>query len=99
VSVRVKDYEIVYVIRPDLSEEDRGNKQNRIKGLVVENGGEIVETTDWGKRTLAYEIRHHTEGYYGYMTFRLPSTAVEPVKGRLNIDEELLRYEIVLREA
>jgi len=93
--VRVRDYEIVYVIRPDLSDEDRSAKIDRIRGLITENGGEVGKTEDWGKRVLSYEIRHYAEGFYGLAEFRLPPDAVRTVEDRLNIDEEILRYQIV----
>ena len=91
----MRAYEIVYVIRPDLTDEERTNKVQRIYTLITENGGEIEETDDWGVRTLAYEIRHYAQGHYGLTTFRLSPQAVEPLKERLNIDEEILRYQIV----
>ncbi len=93
----MKEYEIVYVVRPDLSEEERAGKVTRIHGLITENGGEISETSNWGKRTLAYEIRHYSEGHYGLTTFRLPPQSVELLKDRLNIDEEILRFQVVAR--
>jgi small subunit ribosomal protein S6 len=94
----VRDYEIVYVIRPDLSDEDRSAKTERIHSLISENGGEIGKTEDWGKRVLAYEIKHHPEGYYGFAEFSLSPDVVKSVEERLNIDEEILRYQIVVRK-
>ena len=93
----MRDYEIVYVIRPDLTEEDRAAKVERVHSLITDNGGEIGKVEDWGKRVLAYEIRHLTEGYYRLTEFQLPPDAVRTVEGRLNIDEDLLRYQIVAR--
>ena len=93
----MREYEIVYVVKPDLSEEERAGKVARIQSLITENGGEISETNDWGKRTLAYEIRHYSEGHYGLTTFRLPSQSVESLKDRLNIDEDILRFQVVAR--
>ena len=93
----MREYEIVYVIKPDLSDELRAGKVARLHGLITENGGEINETNDWGKRALAYEIRHFAEGYYGLTTFRLPSKSVELVKDRLNLDEDFLRFQVVAR--
>lgn len=95
----MREYEIVYVIRPDLSDDARAAKVERVQSLVTENGGEIGKTEDWGKRVLAYEIRHFTEGYYRLAEFRMPPSAVHVVEGRLNLDEELLRYQIVVRES
>jgi len=93
----LREYEIVYVIRPDLSEEDRSAKIDRIHSLITDNGGELGKVEDWGKRVLAYEIKHNTEGYYGLAEFRLPPSSVRTVEDRLNIDEEILRYQIVSR--
>ena len=95
--LELREYEIVYVILPDLSEEDRSTKIERIHSLISENGGEIGKVEDWGKRVLAYEIKHNTEGYYGLAEFRLPPDSVRTVEDRLNIDEEILRYQIVSR--
>jgi len=94
----VREYEIVYIIRPDLSDEDRSAKVDRIHSLVEDNGGELGKTEDWGKRVLAYEIKHNTDGYYGLAEFRLAPDKVSTVEERLNIDEEILRYQIVSRE-
>jgi len=93
----VRDYEIVYVLRPDLSDEDRSSKVERIHALITENGGELGKTEDWGKRVLAYEIKHCAERYYGLSEFRLPPSAVRTLEDRLNIDEQILRYQIVGR--
>ncbi len=93
----MKEYEIVYVIKPDLSDEDRAAKVARIHNLIAEHNGEIETNDDWGKRILAYEIKHYNEGYYGLTNFRLPPQAVAAVEERLNIDEDLLRYQVVAR--
>ncbi|MBN1859454.1 30S ribosomal protein S6 [Candidatus Bipolaricaulota bacterium] len=91
----MRDYEIVYVLKSDLSEEDRTAKIARIHALITDNGGEIGKTEEWGKRVLAYEIKHNKEGYYGLAEFQLEPSAVEQIKDRLNIDEQILRYQIV----
>ena len=96
--MNVREYEIVYVIRTDLSDDDRSAKIDRIHALITDNGGQLGKIEDWGKRVLAYEIKHNTEGYYGLAEFSLLPNAVATVEERLNIDEEILRYQIVSRE-
>ncbi|MGB2982433.1 MAG: 30S ribosomal protein S6 [Candidatus Bipolaricaulia bacterium] len=93
----MRDYEIVYVIRTDLSDEDRAAKVERIHTLITENGGEIGKMEEWGKRVLAYEIRHCADGFFGMAEFHLPPDGVKTIEDRLNIDEEILRYQIVSR--
>jgi small subunit ribosomal protein S6 len=95
--VNVREYEIVCVVRPDLTDEDRSAKIERVHSLITENGGEIDKAEDWGTRVFAYEINHYTEGYYVLAEFRLPPESVKAVEERLNIDEEILRYQIVSR--
>ena len=95
--LELREYEIVYVIRPDLSDKDRSTKVEKIHSLITENGGELGKVEDWGKRVLAYEIKHNSEGYYGLAEFRLPPSSVKTVEDRLNIDEEILRYQIISR--
>ena len=95
----MREYEIVYIIRPDLSDEDRAAKVERVHALITENNGQLGKVEDWGKRVLAYEIKHHTDGYYGLAEFQLPPENVKTVEERLNIDEEILRYQIVVRSS
>ena len=91
----MREYEIVYVIRPDLSDEDRAAKIERIHSLIAENSGQLGKVEDWGKRVLAYEIKHCTDGYYGLAEFQISPENVNSIGERLNIDEEILRYQIV----
>ena len=94
----MRPYEIVYITRPDLTDEERAGKIERIHSLITENGGEIEKTDNWGKRVMAYEIRHYAEGHYGLTEFQLPPQSVDGMRERLNLDEDILRYQIVQRE-
>jgi small subunit ribosomal protein S6 len=93
----VKEYEIVYIVKPDLSEEEHTGKVERVHNLIVENGGEVDESKDWGKRLLAYEIKRYSEGHYRMTVFRSPPGSLSELEGRLNLDEDILRYQIVAR--
>ena len=93
----MREYEIVYVIRPDLSDEDRAAKIERIHSLITDNGGQLGKVEDWGKRVLAYQIQHCTDGYYGLAEFQLAPDKVQTIAERLNIDEEILRYQTISR--
>ncbi len=93
----MREYEIVYVMRPDLTDEQRSAKVERIQTLITENGGDLIKAEEWGRRVLAYQIRHFTDGVYEFAEFRLPPASVKSIEDRLNIDEELLRYQIVVK--
>ena len=61
-------YEAVYILNPDLSEEQTAALVERFKS-VVEANGTVTEVDEWGKRRLAYPINDLMDGYYVLMTF------------------------------
>jgi small subunit ribosomal protein S6 len=66
----VREYELMYVVRPDLDEEGLRAAVESIQGLVEGQGGEVTTTTPWGKRRLAYEIAGLRDGNYVIVEFR-----------------------------
>lgn len=62
------NYEAVYILNPDLSEEQTAALVERFKS-VVEANGTVSEISEWGKRRLAYPIQDQTDGHYVRMTF------------------------------
>ena len=62
------NYEVVFILNPNLSEEDTAALVTKFKSLVEQNGT-LAEVDEWGKRRLAYPINDLTEGYYVIMTF------------------------------
>jgi len=76
-------YELMLIIKPDSSgEEWRVN----IKDVKV------VKEEIWGKRVLAYPIKHFSEGVYVLLTFEAPPAKVKILEKSLNLDEEVLRF-------
>jgi len=53
----VRKYEILYIIRPDIDEEGKKTLVERFDNVLKENGAEIIESKEWGRRRLAYEIQ------------------------------------------
>ena len=66
----MRDYEDLYILRPDMSEEEYTAAVEKFNALIQANGGEVVKTDIWGKRKLAYEIEKLREGYYVLVTFK-----------------------------
>jgi small subunit ribosomal protein S6 len=95
VASELRDYEVVYIIRPDLDEQRRKEKIERINQLIQERGGQVQNVDEWGTRIMAYEIDDFREGYYVLVNFTLPPSEVSSLEERLRVDDELLRYQIV----
>ena len=91
------DYEIVYIFDTQLPEERIDEKLERYHALVAgENGGEITAVDNWGKRQLAYPIAKRMSGHYVVVQFRSAADALPEFERLLKLDDELLRYLIVV---
>lgn len=88
-------YENLFVVAPTLSEEELKAAIDKVKG-VIENGGGTVDNVDeWGKRRLAYEINHITEGYYILMNFSSNPELPKELDRVLRISDIIIRHLIV----
>ncbi|MDI3548550.1 MAG: small subunit ribosomal protein [Halanaerobiales bacterium] len=94
----VRDYETTFILRPDLEEETREALIERIKNIVTDNNGEIVEVDIWGDRKLAYEINDFRSGYYIVMNFKGEADLVNELERNFKIIDNVLRYLIVRKE-
>ena len=92
-------YESLYVIVPDLNEEDNASVINKFSGIVTANGGEIEKVDEWGKRRLAYMIDYKTEGYYVLMVFNASGEVPAELERNLKNDERIMRYKVTRHHA
>ncbi len=60
----MKKYEIMFIVRPTLSEEDTKKVISNFEKVLTDNGAKVVGTKDMGQRELAYEIKKFKSGYY-----------------------------------
>ncbi|MGM9911190.1 30S ribosomal protein S6 [Lactobacillus porci] len=85
-------YEVTYIIKPDVDEEAKKAIIDKYTKVIADNGGEMVEAKDWGKRRFAYEIEKYREGSYYIMTFTANDAAAVNEFARLSkIDDSVLR--------
>ena len=95
----LRDYEIVYIFAPALEEAAVNEKLERFHSLLTgDNGGEITAMDHWGKRELAYEVEGNTSGYYVVTHLRAAPPQLPEFERILKLDEELLRYLVVINE-
>ncbi len=91
----MRDYELIYIIDNDVTEEGIEELNNKFKALLEELGAEITEITKWGKRRLAYEINKKHEGFYMLYKYKAaPDVALE-LDRILKITDGIIRHIIV----
>ncbi len=94
----MRKYEITYILTPDLSEEAVPGKVEQYQNQVTDQGGQIVNVNNWGKRRFAYEINGKAEGYYVTMRFDSESKVAEELRRVMKNSDEVLRSLVVCAE-
>ncbi len=89
-------YELMYIINPNLSEEETAAIVEKFKTLVEQNGT-LEEVEEMGKRKLAYEINYISEGYYVLMKFTSSPALPAELDRVLGITDGVMRSLITLR--
>ncbi|MEW6492085.1 MAG: 30S ribosomal protein S6 [Cyanobacteriota bacterium] len=87
-----QDYELMYILRPDLGEEQVDQTITKYENLLREHGADPIEIQHRGKRRLAYEIKRQREGIYIQMNYKAPPAHVAPVERAMRISDEVIRY-------
>ena len=92
---RLRDYELVLIISPEVAGEVFDTTIDNINQFITGKGGIISDVEQWGKRKLAYPIRHFAEGNYVLARFKLKPTLTRELEARLDISEEVLRHLLI----
>ncbi len=90
-----RDYEILYIVRPDLDDEQLGQAVKRVDTLIANLGGTSEKTDVWGRRRLAYEVGHLREGHYVLTDFQIEPARVPEMEATLKISDTVFRHLIV----
>jgi len=87
-----RTYEVVFIVNPDTAEEDLNRLSENLQGIVRDQGGTITKAETMGRRRLAYEIDHRTEGIY--MLFEIDGTGAEiaELERRMRVSDDVFRY-------
>jgi len=93
-----RDYELGFILNPEVSEEQNSSILERIQQIVNNNDGQVVRINQWGRRRLAYPIEHQRDGFYVFFDMILTPETVSELDRNLKVTEEVLRHIIVRRD-
>jgi len=85
-------YESAVIINAALDDEQIQGMISRIKDTIVNNGGEIRDLEDWGRKRLAYVVNKSKVGYYAIFRFNAPPSLITKLERFYVLDEQFLRY-------
>jgi small subunit ribosomal protein S6 len=93
----MRKYEVMYIIRPNVDDETKKSVVERFDNVLATNGAEIIESKEWGKRRLAYEINDFRDGYYQLVKIHSNNEAVSEFDRLAKISDDIIRH-IVIKE-
>ena len=89
------NYEIMYIIRPNIEEEAQKALIERFNSILTDNGATIDKVDEMGSRRLAYEINDYRDGYYVVVTFTGGSDAVSEFDRLAKFSEDIIRHMVI----
>ncbi|MGI6452726.1 MAG: 30S ribosomal protein S6 [Syntrophomonadaceae bacterium] len=94
----MRSYEIMHILRPDLTDEEIAESKDRLHKIIEEFGGVFVsEAEGWGKKRLAYSINDYTEGIYSLWNFQGTPETVAELDRVIKLSDKFLRH-IIIRQ-
>jgi small subunit ribosomal protein S6 len=94
----VRDYELVFIVNPEVGDENVQATVDRVHGYIQERGGEVKEVDQWGKRRLAYPIKRQAEGFYIVSQISVEPQELRALEGSLDLAEDVLRHLVTRAE-
>ncbi|MFH1522407.1 MAG: 30S ribosomal protein S6 [Patescibacteria group bacterium] len=94
----VSHYEMLYIISNKFTEEEAKEIDKKVRSIITENNGNITFSESWGKKRLAYQIKHFSHGYYYLFEFDLQRESLAKIDRTLRMSSEILRHQIITKE-
>ncbi|ABK82163.1 30S ribosomal protein S6 [Campylobacter fetus] len=88
----MKHYELLFILKPTLTEDEAKVKVDFIKEVITKNGGEIASVIEMGTRKLAYKIDKYERGTYVVIYFMAPTQLIAELVRNVRITEEIIRF-------
>jgi small subunit ribosomal protein S6 len=88
----MREYEVVFIVHPDLEEQAFNDIVERVTGWVTEEGGSVDKLDVWGKRTMAYPIRKKNDGQYVLVHATMPPEHTVTLERNMRLTEPIMRF-------
>ena len=93
----MRDYEVIFIVHPDLDENALKGVVERVQSWITDSGGSIVKLDQWGKRRMAYSIRKQREGQYMFIEAQFAPSFSAELERNMRFLEPVMRFSIVAK--
>ncbi|MGH9958947.1 MAG: 30S ribosomal protein S6 [Pyrinomonadaceae bacterium] len=87
-----RQYEIVFIVDPGADDDEVNRLTENNKQIIADQGGVVTKSESWGKRPLAYEILHKTEGTFVLMEIEGSGREIGELERRMRVNDRIIRY-------
>ncbi len=91
-------YETMYILRPDIAEEEVSKHIEKYNKTLENNGGKVLDSQMRGKRRLAYPIAKHREGIYVQLSHQGDGQHIAKIEKAMRLSEDVIRYLTIKQE-
>lgn len=88
----MKHYEVLFILKPTLTEDEIKERVDFVKEIITKNGGEVASVIEMGARKLAYTIKKYERGVYFVIYFTAPTSLIEELVRNLRYNEDVIRF-------
>jgi len=85
-------YEVMFIVRPDLSEEDTDKLIVTLQGHAATAGATVLNTEKMGRRRLAYDVKKFSDGQYVLLTLNADGKSVHELERRMRVAEPVIKF-------
>jgi small subunit ribosomal protein S6 len=91
----LREYETLFILRPDLTDEATLQINERLKGVLDREGARLLKCNVWGKRKTAFEVKKQPKGIYVQLCFLSAPGSIREVERNLRMLEPVIRYQTI----
>ncbi|BCX79501.1 30S ribosomal protein S6 [Campylobacter sp. 19-13652] len=88
----MRHYELLFILKPTLTEEEAKARLEFVKDIITKNGGEIASVVEMGTRKLAYTIKKYERGTYFVIYYKAPPSLLNELTRVIRITEDIIRF-------
>jgi small subunit ribosomal protein S6 len=94
----MRTYETIFIVHPDVVSDEYAAVVEKFRGILTEQGANILKVDEWGTRKLAYPVKKQTRGTYVLMAYEANAEVIAEFERRMRIDDAIMKFQTVYLE-
>lgn len=95
--VRYREYETIYLMKPDVSKEAAAKIAQRVEEIVKREGSTLVQVETWGRRQLAFTVGRYKRAVYVFLKYVGTNTVVAEIERMFRMVDEVIKYQTIIK--